>query len=747
MATRISGLTSGLDTEALVNAMVSGYKAKVTKNKQAQQSLQYKRDALKSINSDVYNLFSSVDKLRWSSSYSLKSTTVSDKTKAKVKASDSSVNGTQSLEIKELAQAGYLTGGNVKGETALSAKTKLSDIYTTTGGNKNSFAGGSVSVSVAGKENSIAFTEDMTAQDFVNKLKDAGLNASFDAANGRFFISSKNSGVDNDFTLVAKDANGLSSLKALGLYSINESDIAEYQKWADYNNLSPAEWEAFVDEQYKSQAITYEARANSYANTFNSSLAQVKSNTSEMNSLLDTFKDSDGNRIINNSAEAKAKADELLANRDSGTGPYAAYVKTNPDGTQMMDETGALVYDTEAMKAADPNLFSQFEKDTAEIKRYRNAETKLKDFETKIAENQAKMNELETAHKVNVEKDTNGDVVKATALTSADGSHWDSLVAEVNTDNQIARDALSVELRNRVNSSIAMLSQISLGEVSEGAVRLSGSNAKITLNGAEFISQSNNFSINGLSIEATAKTESAITITTSTDTQGLYDKIKDFLQQYNEVVNKISKLYNAEAAKGYEPLTDEQKEKMSETEINKWETKVKDAILRRDGTLSSILTTMTGSMAQVFDVDGKKYGLSTFGIKTLGYFSAKNNDNYAFHIDGDADDKATAGNSDKLMAAIIADPEKVTGFFQKLSSSLYDSLNKKMKSTSLSSAYTIYNDKKMDKEYKDYSKVIKKWEKKVTEMEDFYYKKFASMEKTLSKLQSSTSSLSSFFGK
>ena len=747
MATRISGLTSGLDTEALVSAMVSGYKAKVTKSKQAQQSLQYKKDALKSINSDVYNLFSSVDKLRWSSAYSLKSTTVSDSTKAKVKASDSSVNGTQKLEIKELAQAGYLTGGNVKGETALTGKTKLSDIYTFTGGNKNSFAGGAVSVSVAGKETSIALTPDMTAQDFVNKLKDAGLNANFDAANGRFFISSKTSGEENDFTLVAKDADGLSSLKALGLYAIDAGTIAEYQKWADYANLSSAEWESFVDEQYKSQTITYEARANSYASAFNSALAQVKSYNKSMNDLLDTFKDSDGNRIINNSAEAKAKADELLSIRDSAASPYAAYVKLNPDGTQMHDEDGALVYDTEAMKAADADLYSQFEKDTAEIKRYRNAEKKLKDFETKISENQAKMDELETGNKVNVERDTNGDVVKAIALTSADGSKWDALVSEVNTDNQNARDALSVELRNRVNSSIAMLSQMNVGEVSEGAVRLSGSNAKINLNGAEFISQSNNFSINGLSIEATAKTEGAITVTTATDTQGLYDKIKDFLQQYNEVVNKISKLYNAESAKGYDPLTDEQKEKMSETEINKWETKVKNSILRRDDTLSGILNTMAGSMAKVFEVDGKNYGLSTFGIKTLGYFSSKNNDKYAYHIDGDADDKATAGNNDKLMAAIVADPEKVTGFFQKLSTSLYDSLNKKMKSTSLSSAYTIYNDKKMESEYKDYSKIIKKWEKKTAEMEDYYYKKFASMEKTLSKLQSSTSSLSSFFGK
>ena len=47
----------------------------------------------------------------------------------------------------------------------------------------------------------------------------------------------------------------------------------------------------------------------------------------------------------------------------------------------------------------------------------------------------------------------------------------------------------------------------------------------------------------------------------------------------------MDKLYNAESAKGYDPLTDEEKDSMSDTEVEKWEAKIKDSILRRDSNL------------------------------------------------------------------------------------------------------------------------------------------------------------------
>ena len=166
-----------------------------------------------------------------------------------------------------------------------------------------------------------------------------------------------------------------------------------------------------------------------------------------------------------------------------------------------------------------------------------------------------------------------------------------------------------------------------------------------------------------------------------------------------------------------------------------------------DPTLSSIMQTLTTSMSSVYEVNGKKYSLASFGIKTKGILNSEANRQNAYHIDGDADDSDVASNADKLMAAINEDPEGVTDFMKQLVDGLYKNLDKKMKSTSLKSAYTIYNDKEMKTEYSSYTTQIKKWQDRLSAMEEKYYKQFAKMESTLTKLQSSTSGLTGLMGR
>jgi flagellar capping protein FliD len=313
-------------------------------------------------------------------------------------------------------------------------------------------------------------------------------------------------------------------------------------------------------------------------------------------------------------------------------------------------------------------------------------------------------------------------------------------------------------------------------EASKRATKIDGSDAAIVLNGVVYTSSSNNFSINGLSISVNAVTDSvdlskaktngsldadkisdmlvntplndseAISITTSTDTQGIYDKIKDFITSYNNIINKMTKLYNADSAGNYEPLTDDEKSEMSDSEIEKWETKIKDSLLRRDSTLSTVMSAMTTAMSGGATVNGKTYFLSNFGISTLGYMNAAENEQNAYHIDGDEDDENTSGNTDKLMTALNSDPDTVMDFMKQMATNLYNAIDKQMTSTTLRSKYSIYNDKEMTTQYKNYTTTIKEWETKISNKEDYYYKKFSSMESALSKLNSQTSSLSGLFG-
>ena len=280
----------------------------------------------------------------------------------------------------------------------------------------------------------------------------------------------------------------------------------------------------------------------------------------------------------------------------------------------------------------------------------------------------------------------------------------------------------------------------------KSATKIDGQDAKIILNGAEFTSDSNTFEINGLTITANEETDGEITLTTADDTEGIYDMIKDFLKEYNELINEMDKLYNADSSKGYEPLTDEEKDAMSEKEVEKWEEKIKGSILRRDSTLSNVAGALKQVMMQGVKVGDEQLYLSDFGIGTLGYFNSKENEKNAYHIDGDPDDSSTNTNADKLKTAIANDPQKVVDFFSSLSMNLYNRVGDLMKKTEYSSSFTLYDDVAMKNEYNDYKDKISKQEDKIADFEDRYYKKFSAMETALAKLQSKESAISGLFG-
>lgn len=281
----------------------------------------------------------------------------------------------------------------------------------------------------------------------------------------------------------------------------------------------------------------------------------------------------------------------------------------------------------------------------------------------------------------------------------------------------------------------------------DGATYIHGQNAKITLNGASFENNINTFEINGLTITAMQETDEPVTITTQQDTDGIYDMIKNFLKEYNTIINEMDKLYNADSAKDYEPLSDEEKKNMSESEIEKYEGKIKDSLLRRDSNLSKISTAMKQIMMSGFEVDGEEMHLFDFGIETLSYFSAPDNERNAYHIAGDPDDADSSGKDDKLKGLIASDPDKVISFFTQLSQSLYTEMNEQSKSVEGYRSFgSFYDDKKMKSDYDDYKTKIKDLEKKLSDYEDKWYAKFAAMETAMAKMQRNASAVTGLLG-
>lgn len=278
------------------------------------------------------------------------------------------------------------------------------------------------------------------------------------------------------------------------------------------------------------------------------------------------------------------------------------------------------------------------------------------------------------------------------------------------------------------------------------STRIDADDAEITLNGAKFTSDKNTFTINGLSITANALTDEPVSITTDTDYDGIYDMIKDFLAEYNDIMNEMTKLYNADSARKYNMLSNEEKEAMSDDEVEQWEDTIKGSLLRRDSDLYNVMQCMMGAINKGYDIGGQTLYLVNFGIGTGSYFDTEKAERNALHIFGDSDDEKYSDQENKLRAAIAADPDQVIELFTTMSKEMYGSLRKTMESTEYRSIYKVYDDKRMKTEYDDYTKRIKEAQKKLDEYEDKWYKKFSAMEVALSKLQSSQNSLASMLG-
>ncbi len=876
MPIRITGLNSGLDTEAIISALVSSYSYKTNKYKKAQTKLSWKQDAWKTLNTKVYSFYTSLDSLRFSKNYNLKSTKVSDSTKATVTASSSAPNGTQKLNILKVAQAGYLTGGKLDDSTTTG--TTLAELGYT-GGN------GTITLTKGdGTKKNIEVSQGTTVNNFINSLKEAGVNASYDDINKRIFVSSKDTGKDNDFTLTGGNVDGANALTKLGLNVKSDATDATYKTYMQYYGDGTQSGitakvneaiKAYQDAQtaYKTAdaknsnisagygyASAYAAMKDAFAKSGLSEAEQdqmVKlvqmSATDRAQSVMDsngniykTEKTNDDGSVIYSYTDASGNKSYIQSETtDSVTKYYtatASEVKYNKitasdgneysedenglyvdkdgkkyfvDGSNLVETTGTKV-DGSWEKTADGKMvaFEASKKEEAtktvytkgsdelsnaksgttaytDLAKKAQDEMKLSDedmssYLSTLATNVGTVNTYENTADTTLENSneysrksiidkvhkayTDNAAQGVTDLTNTFAAAIATNKTTMNTsqktmdNNQVLADIAAMENGTEKDAAIAsFVKQVQSAhdianntsiEYNTDAKKIDGCDSEIYLNGIKYTGSSNSYSINGLNITAQVVTDTdgkasdanAISITTSTDTQGIYDKIKDFLSQYNSLINEITSLYNADSAKGYEPLTDDEKDAMSDTEVEKWEQKIKDSLLRRDDNLESLMSTMTSAMSGAVEVNGKKMYLSNFGIKTLGYLNAPKNQQNAYHIDGDEDDANSSGNADKLMTAITNDPDTVINFMQGLAENLYDSIHKKMQTSSLSSIYTVYNDKEMASEYSDYTSIIKKWEEKLQDKEDYYYKKFSSMETALSKLNSQTSSLSGLFG-
>ena len=504
MPLRLSGLNSGMDTEAMIKKVMDAQRTKLNKIEGKRTKLDWKQEKWKDLNKKLYSLYTNkVSALRFSSAYGTKKVTSSDENVAKVTGEASAVNGTHRIQVKQLATSQSITGVRVNDE--IKKDSVLTDI--------GFELGSEIKFKSGGKEYTLEVDGDTTVDDFIKAAKQAGINVNFDANQHRFYLSSKETGEDNKFTIEESknDAPITSGLTALGLH-------------------------------------------------------------------------------------------------------------------------GA------------------------------------------------------------------------------------------------------------------------------GVTRIEAQDAVFRVDGAEYKTATNTNNINGLNITLTGTTADydsgasgkSVTVTANTDVESIYNNFKSFIKEYNSILKEMNDLFYAGSSRGYSPLTADQKKEMSDKDVENWEKKIKDSILRRDEKLGKVLTAMKTAMQTSVTIGadsegkgGSKYSLSSFGIMTSSDYKERGQ----LHIFGDSEDGVYAAKEDKLKKALTENPAEVAEALEGIMTNLYNKMTDAMKGTSLSSAMSFYNDKEMTQLASTYKKEYTTMEDKLNKLEDKYYKQFAAMEKAMSTMNAQSNKLASMLGK
>lgn len=701
MPLRMTGMTSGLDTDSIVSALMEAQTTKKTKVENKKTKLEWTQNIWTGLNKKLYSFYTdSAGKMRFQSSYQTKKAASSDASILTATAQSSASSGSYTVKVNQLAAAQYVTSAKVSAkstdasgkvtESKVTSDTKLSALGFDTEGDTT------IEITAGEKTINLNVDETTTVRDFVNALKDAGLNASFDEKQGRFFISAKESGADGKFTITSKTMTG--------------EQVAAQNKLmdsVDYSNLSSGDQDT------------------------------VKKILSDLKNAQDTSAAADAEKSLQDISDrtAKEKATEYYNNKltDDMLSQYK-YETDGTDGTGDAHKAGDIDYSKvkQALQKAGLDKDVYTDSDRLIVLKQKIIEPAVTE---KLAEYTGKIDNAVTSglEDAGIEKQS---------------ERYSTISLAVNGYAQAMKDGTEQSKESALK--FLGMDDIDGSAVKEsadgtGMVVIEAADSIVQVNGATLTSSNTTLDVNGLSLNLVSASDREVKVTVSNDSTAVYDAIKDFVEQYNSALSEMNKYYYADSARGYDPLTDDQKEAMSDEEVEKWETKIKDSLLRRDSTLSGILETFRTSLTgiTVKASDGKTYSLANLGITT-----GKDYKEYGLlHIKGDEDDTDYADSENTLQSMINSDPDIVMEVMSGIASNLYNNINKKISTTTtMKSALSFYNDKEMTKQMTQYKKDIKSWETKLSDMEDRYYKQFSAMETALSKLQSQQNSLASYLG-
>lgn len=262
-----------------------------------------------------------------------------------------------------------------------------------------------------------------------------------------------------------------------------------------------------------------------------------------------------------------------------------------------------------------------------------------------------------------------------------------------------------------------------------------GSNGYVVANGVKIEGTSNKYNISGYQVTLNKNittNDAATKITSTNDTDKVVDKVKKFVDSYNELIADLGKQTSERKKTGYAPLTDAQKSEMTKDEIEKWEVAAKQGLLKGDSTINKVLSDLRSTLSTYGS--GSEDMLAKIGITT----SKSYKDNGKLEIDEDKLRKALESDPDVVSRIFTGDGNGNDGIVSKMRTTAQNAVKtiQKTAGSATSESDATYS---LGKTITSLDNKIDDWKDRLKGIEERYWKQFSAMENAIQKANSQSS--------
>jgi len=268
-----------------------------------------------------------------------------------------------------------------------------------------------------------------------------------------------------------------------------------------------------------------------------------------------------------------------------------------------------------------------------------------------------------------------------------------------------------------------------------------GQRAEVWINNKQEFFDSNNFDFRGVSITLndTFTTEGPVNVNLTRDTDRAFNAIKDFIDSYNSIIRRLEGLLSERktgSEVSYKPLTDEEKQGMTDRQIEEWESIARKGILRNDQGIQNLVSSLRRTFFE--NIEGLGVSPAQIGLTTGSFFDGTGGQ---IMID-----------EERLRGAIERDPDMVADIFIRIDTSegsprgvgLLHRIDGLMRDyVNVSQATSTRN---LEDSLKRTNEQIQRLQERMFAEEDRLYRVFASMETAMQKLNQQGAWFSSMLG-